>query len=175
MNFLFDIKGYYGLKANDFKDVPDVSGKHAQVSKTSHSLWKQTGNKWEFMPVTLAGIALWNPKMRITARKVMVETPMVERDGSVKEMIALDDYIINIRGVIKAQSQYPIDELEELAKMWKNKAVLPIESAKTAIFLSGQENVVITNMTLPEVNGKTESQEYEIECVSDIAFELELE
>lgn len=175
----FDInrmKALYGVDAEKYNDVPDIKGKKAQVSSLGKALWNSKNGKWEFMPVTLGGVELWNPIIRITARKTVVETPMVEQEGSVKEIISLDDYIINIRGIIKtADGTWPNDEIAALAELWKRKEAIPIFNAKTAHFLNGNENVVITNLTIPESPGKTESEAYEIECVSDIAFSLELD
>lgn len=134
------------------------------------------GTGYQFMPIKIGGVQLWYPSLRLSARKTIEDTPMVELDGSVKEIINIDDYVIQIRGVIKRKDGlWPDDEMAQLRDMWKRKEAIPILNAVTAHFLDGNEYVVITNLTLPEANGFVESIRYEMECVSDIPFELELE
>lgn len=162
-----DPKKFDGLSKATAKDQQTHNGK---------SLWRKVDDGYEFMPVKIGELDLWNPVIRVTARKTIVETPLVEREGSVKEIISLDDYIINIRGIIKNKTGlWPADEVKQLFDLWKQNKALPIQSAITAIALSGNENVVITNLSLPEQQGKVESVAYEIECVSDQSFTLEIE
>jgi hypothetical protein len=166
------------LDPKKFDDLPKATAKDQQTHN-GKSLWREidkTRGIFEFMPVKIGELDLWNPVIRVTARKTIVETPLVEREGSVKEIISLDDYIINIRGIIKNKTGlWPADEVKQLFDLWKQNKALPIQSALTAIALSGNENVVITNLSLPEQQGKVESVAYEIECVSDQAFSLEIE
>ena len=158
------------------QDVPKANDKSIATTETGASLWKSAGNGYVFMPCTLGGIELWNPIMRVTGRKTIIETSLVERKGSVKEIINQDDYVINIRGVIKTtDGSWPDKEVKMLKELFERNESLDIISALTAIMLEGNEHVVITNLTLPEQQGRTESVIYELELTSDQAFELELE
>lgn len=162
----------------DFKDLQNGYGKRAQLTGLGDKIWMepQDNGVYQFMPVSLNGISLWNPIIRAVGRKTIVETPLIERRGSVKEIISIDDYVINIRGIIKRKDGYwPDRELEELLSLYRLNEAIPIQSALTGRLLNGEEYVVITNLDLPEQPGFVESINYSIECVSDIPFELELE
>lgn len=172
---------FFGIEAEDLRsnEWNSKSDQKNQSTGLGDRLWYLPGfdiNGYQFMPVKLGGIQLWNPVIRAVGRKTVVETPMVERIGSVKEIISLDDYVINIRGVIKrTDGLWPDDELAELIELWKRNEAIPIQSALTGRLLNGNEYVVLTNLTLPDKPGFVESLEYEIECVSDIPFVLELD
>lgn len=165
------------VASDSFRDIPSGQGRKEQITGIGGQLWKpRAGNAgYEFMPVTLNGVALWNPIIRASGRKTVVETPMVDRGGSVKEIISLDDYVISIRGTIKRQDGYwPDAEIAELLDVWRLNEAIPIESALTGRLLNGNEYVVITHLDFPDRQGFVESIDYSIECVSDIPFMIEL-
>lgn len=166
-----EFKALYGVRASGF-NLDKVNDRTAMGSR----LYKQGPSGWYFMPVKLATeLELWNPIMRITARKTVIETPMVEMPGSVKEIISNDDYVINIKGIIKRPNgTWPDTELEQLKRLWDLRAAIEIESALTGIFLKGNEYVVLTNMSIPDKPGSTEAVLYELEMVSDTIFPLEI-
>lgn len=174
-------KSVYGFTKEDLKSGVRRVNKHVQSSSLEVKVWRERNNPkeqggWQFMPVVLGGVQLWEPVIRLVARKTVVETPLVERDGSVKEIISMDDYIINIRGIIKNNTGlWPDEEIGMLAELYRRNEAIPIISALTSHFLNGNEYAVITNLNIPETPGYVESVRYEIECVSDIPFELELE
>lgn len=175
MAFIFDIpqqfRGLYGFRAESL----EVNARNPR-STLGDEVFKMKEGVWQFMPVSLGGIDLWNPIIRIQGRKTVVETQMVERAGSVKEIISLDDYVINIRGLIKrVDGSWPDRELAELEALWTRNEAIPIRSAITAILMNGNEYVVLTNLNLPERPGHTELIAYEMEMVSDTQFELEIE
>lgn len=165
----------YGLGKKDL-GLPN-NEKRKGLSSIGAMAWK-VGDEGtdEFMPVKLGGVQLWAPVMRIAGRKTVVETPLVEQNGSVKEIISTDDYVISIRGTIKRKDgKWPDEELLTLLELYQRNEAVPILSAKTAALLNGNEYVVITNINLPDKQGFTESIAYNIECVSDIPFVLELD
>lgn len=186
MGFVFDIpaemQALYGVRADQFEL------KRQALSKTGSEFWKQDSDgRWYFMPVVLGGVPLWNPIMRVTGRKTVVETPLTERPGSVKEIISLDDYVINIRGLIKrsvvdskgviksGDEQWPEEEVRQLKALYERNEAVDIESVMTNILLNGRdESVVITNLTFPEKRGQSVVA-YELEMVTDTSFDLEID
>lgn len=171
-------KALFGVRQDELaKDIPPASNKKGQASQVGGTLWQQGVNGiYQFMPVILGGVPLWAPQIRLTGRKTIVETQLVERKGSVKEIISTDDYIINIRGIIKRQDGlWPEQELAQLISLYERNEAVEIESAITNRVLNGIEYVVITNIQLPGKPGFVESIPYEIECVVDIPFVLELD
>lgn len=173
--------GYRELRYRDLDPGQDKRDPKVKDQRTAlgDRLWFDPdtgGTGYQFMPVNIGGVQLWAPSIRLSGRKTIVETPMVELSGSVKEIISLDDYVIQIRGVIKRKDGlWPDDEMDELRQLWQRNEALPIINALTGHFLNGNEYVVITNLNLPEPNGFVESIRYELECVSDIPFNLEVE
>lgn len=132
-----------------------------------------------FMPVRLGGVVLPNePTLYIGARKNIVETPLVGsvRRGTVKELIAEEDYDIVIRGIAinyRSKLVYPEDTVKALHNLYQRNESLEIQSALTNLL--GIYRVVIRSFTLPEMIGFQHAQAYELQCVSDDDFILEIE
>lgn len=164
-------KSLYGVKSADLQG--QLRSARDKRTALGGELYRTIPGGYEFMPVSLGGLQLWAPVIRAVCRKTVVETPLVERDGSVKEIISTDDWIINIRGVIKrSDGEWPDAELEQLLDIYRRNEAVSIQSALTNRLLNGAEYVVITNLSLPERQGYTQSVEYQIECVADKPFEL---
>lgn len=174
MGLVFDIseelQPLYGLQPSQFDT------KSQALSKLGSPYWAADAeNRWFYMPVMLGGVQLWNPIMRVTARKTIVETQLTERPGSVKEIIHLDDYVINIRGIIKrSDGAWPHDEVTQLKGLWEQNKSVAINSVLTSVLLKGRdESVVITNLTMPEKRGQS-IVAYELEMITDTSFDLEI-
>ena len=72
-----------------------------------------------FMPVTLGDQFLPYVWLNIKASKNIIETPLTERRGSVKELISIDDYRIGIKGfVIGHDGAFPEKDVENLRKLF---------------------------------------------------------
>jgi hypothetical protein len=126
-----------------------------------------------FMPVTLGGVLLPNPVIRISNKKTIVETSMVNRPGTVKELIAQEDYRINIKGIIVLESnRYPEEEILSIQELYLENKALKIESVLTDQILGFNKHVVITDITWPEIIGTQNVKTYEINLLSDAPFDL---
>ena len=133
-----------------------------------------------FMPVWLSKLdreamqyLLPNTMMSITSKKNIVTTTLVNRDGTVKEEISMGDWEINIRGVLVGREDfYPDGEKQILVDWYKEKATFNIQNARTAICLSENEKVVITELRFPEIRGYENTQPYELKLLSDVEFSL---
>ena len=134
-----------------------------------------------FMPIWLKDnlgnkFLLPNTVIDMSNKKTIVETPMVNRKGSVKEEISIEDWDINIKGIIVSSDyDYP-DELVQQLNSWYNLGyALEIINAKTGLILEDQEKVVLKSLRFPEVKGMKNIQPFEMNLVSDYDFQLIIE
>lgn len=127
-----------------------------------------------FMPVRLNGWLIPFAVVSITPRKLIVSTPLAERNGSVHEIISVDDYSINIKGLLADPgNDYPEDQVRQLYNIFMLNRSIELRSAKTDIFLRGEDKVIVKEIPLPALPGVQHIQPFEINCVSDTIFTLE--
>jgi hypothetical protein len=148
-------------------------------------------NREYFMPVTLSYPAstennndvmqsweLPHPIISINSKKNIVETQLVERRGTVKELINIEDYEIIIKGFIVAQThEFPEKEVARLRKLYEFNVPLSIQCPITDIFLlrpdrNGSDQVIIKELKFPAVKGIKNVRPYELLLVSDAPFNL---
>jgi hypothetical protein len=165
--------------ADDF-NFPAIATKK-KISDKGVSLYAVNGLYREvFMPVWLSEKDTYsktylipNTTISITSKKNVVITPLVNRDGSVKEEISIDDWDINIKGVIVSKGfDYPDTEVQTLIDWYQKRVALNIQNAKTAMCLGETEKVIIMDLSLPEVKGFENTQPFELKLVSDTPFSL---
>lgn len=148
-----------------------------------------------FMPVTLVysagstsagsttqqtqkSVELPYPIISISAKKTIVDTPMTERNGTVKELISARDLEITVKGfAIGKRNEFPEAQIAAIETLYEQQDALSIQCALTDIFLvrsdrSGSDNVVITELSFPEIEGVTNIRPYELKMVSDEPFNL---
>jgi hypothetical protein len=154
------------------------------------------GNREMYMPLKLADVWLPFPVLSVSCRKNIVETPMVNRRGTVKELISTEDYRFHIKGlIIGDNNEYPEDQVMQLKQLFEIDTALAVQCAKTDIFLlsanrssanntsdanlSGDDfsqnlldQVVLLEMHFPPLNGIRNVQPYEILLQSDTPFKL---
>ena len=131
-----------------------------------------------FLPVEIGGYLLPNePTMAIATKKNIVETALVgsTKNGTVKELIALEDYEITIRGIAinyESKKVYPETMVKDLHALYRRNEALTIVCGLTELL--GVRRIVIKDFRLPEMIGVQHAQAYELVCVSDAEFILEL-
>lgn len=135
-----------------------------------------------FMPVTLvhkdtkgvkSEILLQNTIISMKMKKTIVETPLIGRQGTVKEMISIDDWDINLKGmIVSADNEYPDDAVKELKDFVEINEALDIASVLTAIMLDKDEKIVIKDFELAEMRGIQHAQGFTLSLVSDMQFDL---
>jgi hypothetical protein len=127
------------------------------------------------------GLTTWNlpfPVISISSRKTIIETPLTERRGTVKELINIEDYEITIKGfIISATNDFPESDVMTLRTIYEQNTPLSIKCPLTDIFLirpdrSGSDQVVIRELKLSPVTGVKNIRPYELSLVSDEAFSL---
>lgn len=162
-------------------DAPEASGddegaEFVQMRNTLKSTLP-TG-RTVFMPIRIGDLVLPNePSISISSRKNIVETPLAgsTRRGVVKELIAIEDWQITIRGIalnFDSVLVYPEDQVKALRDLYEQNAALTIDCALTS--LMGIYRIVMKEFSLPEMIGIQHAQAYQFTCVSDEDFILEL-
>jgi hypothetical protein len=127
-----------------------------------------------FLPCRIGGLLLPNePTISISNRKTIVETPMVGRNGTVKELINLEDYELTIRGIALNHQDtinYPEDMIKALHQLYRRNESLEIECGLTALL--NLKYIVLKSFSLPEMQGVQHAQAYEFTAVTDTVFTL---
>ena len=123
----------------------------------------------------------WNlpfPMVKVGCKKTMVETPLTERRGSVKELINIQDYKITITGfLIAGTNDFPEAQVTALRNLWEQSTPITIKCPMTDIFLlrpdrSGSDQVVIVDFDVTTKKGVKNVVDYKLELVSDEPFNL---
>jgi len=146
---------------------------------TGAPLRKLKGGIWYFMPVSFSHKGkTWNfdeAVVSISGKKTIVETPMVGRKGSVKELINMEDYDIKLIAVLEnANGDYPEQEMQELVRLWEIHESIKMSCALTDYFLKEDDSVVIKTLEPISMEAQEDMQAFNMTLVSDSPFELEL-
>lgn len=122
--------------------------------------------------------------VRVSGKKNIVKTPLIDRKGTVKELYSVDDYAISLKGfVIGDNGEFPEAEIDSLRSLFENKTALQIDNAITNVFLTDpsvetneKRRVVIESLEFPEVEGgRINVKPFSMQLVSDHIFKLELD
>jgi len=131
-----------------------------------------------FLPIWLIDsfgveFMLQNTVSSIVSKKTIVETQLVNQQGSVKEEISIDDWEINVKGIIVSPDMdYPDQQVQDLVKLYELSDSLGIDNARTSVCLQKGEKVVIKSLKFPELKGMKNLQPFEMDLVSDVEFTL---
>ena len=128
-----------------------------------------------FMPITLGGLEIQTPIISIEASKNIKKTDLAAGNGSVKELININDYSLTISGIIIGENDYPVDEVQALTDLYNRNEALDISCALTELVFPVNTKVVITNLALPTVQGREHLQPFSMNLESDIEFSLFIE
>lgn len=118
------------------------------------------------------------PVISICSRKTIVETPLTERRGTVKELINITDYEIVVKGlIIGTTNEFPENEVTQLRTIYEQNSAISIQCPLTDIFLlrpdrKGSDQVVIYELELPAIKGIKNVRPYCLRMISDEAFNL---
>ena len=126
-----------------------------------------------FMDVVINGHRLPNePLVTFSGQKRIIQTAIVgsNRRGTVKELIAANDYKIKIEGVCidPDRKQYPQDQVAALVELCETPAALDFENELADLFKI--RRLVITSYAFDKQQGQPYSQKYIINAVSDEDF-----
>lgn len=174
--------GYRALPFPLETSIQEILGPGAKerLSNLGAALYTRDKNGQEaFCPVV---ISYQNRKFNlpfstiaVSMRKIIEKTTLPARRGSVKELIAKDDYVFTIRGVLLSDEELPQDELADLRELYEIDAPVNLENAFSEIFLLKENQVVIDDIDLPDMRGVSSAQAYTIRLSSDTILELEVQ
>lgn len=124
-----------------------------------------------FMPVTIGGIEIPFAVISATTKKNIVETPMVGRRGSVKELISADDYQFTLSAILMSDD-YPEDLITQIRTLYDRNEAVELSCALSDLLLEQHDKVVITRIEWPSVGASENIQRVKMTMVSDAPFEL---
>lgn len=102
----------------------------------------------------------------VTQDKNIVMTKVSGRNGTVKEYIGLDDFSIEIEGMIfGSNTNYPGLDVSNLVNMLNSNQTLQVNSWFLKQF--GITDMVIKKYSLPQVEGEISQQKFSIDALSD--------
>ena len=131
-----------------------------------------------FMPVwiksTLGELEIPAAAISITGKKNIVSTPLVGRRGTVKELISVGDYEINIKGVIMGKDQftYPEEGVQQFRDLFELNQSVELISALSDLTLHPDDRIVIKSISYPEVGAVENAQLITITAETDSGIEL---
>ena len=165
--------GYIG---EDFALIDGEAPLKTHSNKGTAIYKKDLLGNYYFMPVTFIhkgmeyeiDCALVN----ITGKKNIIETALVGRKGTIKELISIQDYQISITGAVIGDGEWSEDGLDKINELYNINEAIELRCALTDVFLTEGDKVVITDLSIPQMQGVEYVQVVEIKCVSDRALEL---
>ncbi len=176
---------YKGDAQDDYELEPEAPTVEEFVRGT-RLRGKDRLGRWYFMPVsfiysTPSGekkmLELERAEIKaVSAKKNIVETPLVGRKGAVRELISSEDFKVSLRAVVRTDDgTYPADQIVELKELYNVNEAVELKSVLTDLLFDENDKVVITDMSFPETPGVEDEQEVQIECVTDKPFELTID
>lgn len=130
-----------------------------------------------FMPVTVNGIVIPFGVLSMNWRTTFVSTPLPERGGSVKELVSIDDYVFNLKGIfVNDENYYPEQDIIDLHKIFMKGAGVSLRSVLSDIVLKGEfeHKCIIKEIRFPSIEANEHTQPFEISLESDMIFTLEI-
>ena len=168
----------FGRKAPENRmSVPVIEHERLQSDLGQPFYAQDDYGREHFLPVRLNGWLIPFAVVSITEKKTIVSTPMPERGGSVKEIISVDDYGINIKGILmQDDNNWPEQDVIKMHDLFLINSSLELRNALTDIFLKGSSDhrVVIKQINWPAVAGVQHAKPFDMELESDMIFELEM-
>ena len=130
------------------------------------------------MPTSIDGWQIpQEPIISIAGSKNIIETQLNrgDRTENVIEEVNLNNYEVRIRGIILNEQEfdeYPEVDVSRLREICEKPGSIEIVNGLCAIY--GITKVVIRRFDFREVQGYLGAQAFELDCLSDEDFELEL-
>ena len=185
--FQFDqVTGYSGVTDLNRKEFGDYGTPYYKTGNTGSEYFMPVTVKYPDKSKIVTGLITGSmailseydlpyPIVSISSQKTIVETPMTERKGSVKELVNINGYEISVKGLlINKKNEYPEDLVKALKSVFEVDTQMIMRCAATDIFLTDiGYNVVLRSMSLPEVKGIKNVIGYDLRFVSDLIFDLE--
>ncbi len=109
----------------------------------------------------------------VTQAKKIIRTEIAGKNGTVKEYIGLDDYTVQVNGVIAGlNGVHPKDEIAKLKAMLD--APVPIAVSCAYLQNLGITNLVVDSYEIAQQEGGYSYQQFSITFIDDIPTELRI-
>jgi hypothetical protein len=111
--------------------------------------------------------------LTVSQAKKIITTEIQGRDGTVKEYIGLDDYAVQIDGIIVGKNgSYPGDAVAALKQLLDAPVAIPV----VCKYLNdlGIQSLVIKDYTIAQEAGGYSKQAFTIDALSEIPVELQI-
>lgn len=166
-----------GDYTGDDIDVDTSPGIRQELIKGTRLYKKDVLGRWYFMPITIqyngVDYELPNAVINLSQSKKIVKTDLVNRRGSVKELISIQDYEITIAAFIKTDDgTYPEEEISRMRDIWRVNESVKLISVITDLLFEKDDNIVIESIDWPATPGVEDGQAIAIKCSTDTPFEL---
>lgn len=130
-----------------------------QTTKTGSVIsYKSVTGKTYFLKSSLSSaddfLEIECSTIRINTKKTIIKTALSERRGTVKELFAIGDYQINIKGVlIGSQHRFPEDRVETLNRIFNSKKNVTLHNALFDILSPASGQIVLESLEFPAIEG----------------------
>lgn len=142
-----------------YSDITFLAGTYETNTKGVYKDWPQL--KYDAALIT------------VTQAKKIIKTEIQGRDGTVKEYIGMDDYVVQVNGIITGSNgQHPSNEIADLKKMLD--APIPIDVACAYLQNLNIMSLVVDSYELGQDAGGRSYQGFSITFVSDVPQELRI-
>lgn len=131
-----------------------------------------------FLPIKLNDYLVPFALISVTPKKTIVETPMPQRGGSVNEIVTIDDYVFDIKGMlVSTDNQFPEQQMMDMHDIFKINASITLRSVISDIFLSGafEHKVLVLDMKWPAVAAVENCKPFELRVKSDMINTLTID
>lgn len=134
-----------------------------------------------FMPVSFMASGKEYPidcaLVSVQMKKTIVETALVGRRGTVKELINAQDLKISIAGCLISDKKgfWPEARINAMRELFSLNEAVSLKCALTDCFFEEDDKVVITDLSFPSPNQVEDIVPLSLQCVSDQVFELKLD
>lgn len=191
-DILLDIIGYKGLPYPDawfpslkrprqsekYEYAGDYMDEKFYTDKGSLLRKADAQGRYYFLPVIFLykdkEYEIPNAVISFTGKKTIVETPMVGRKGSVKELINIDDYEIRIQAMAQ-DKDFPEAALTELNEIYNINESITLKCALTDLFLVADDKVVIKSIDISDMKGEETLTVFTMDLITDQSFVLTIE
>lgn len=178
-------EGTYKGDSQDDYEIETAAPERKEYVKGTRLYAQDKLGRWYFMPVVIkhpdittedGTLELDYAVLNITGKKNIVETPLIGRKGSVKELISIDDYKISIAAFIQGDNNtYPDEAITRVKELYNINEAVELVSAFTNLIFDPDDKVVITDISFPPTPGIEDGQAVKLELITDKPFELIIE
>ncbi len=174
---LYRLKPSRTNPANDWTGGESILQESALTSPlTPIDLW---ADRYELTTVTFVRgkeeLVMNDAVVGLSRKKNIVSTPMVGRDGTVKEYVNQDDYQIKIAVGVQAKrdgvlvDEYPTEGIEELRRFFDVAEAIEVRSKFLAMFEI--DHIVITDFSLTQAT-ESNYQPITLSAVADEEYNV---